>query len=126
MTWSYPNGTVCGTEVDAAELLGRTPYNVPETDHGCTGQVKKVAAISTSIANWHTYAAAVYTDRTVFYIDGKQTYTVYNTQVPSGVNRTVAFDLSTNLKIGLCGSWAACPTVHTTQYMFVDYLKAWT
>jgi beta-glucanase (GH16 family) len=131
VTWSYPYGENCGTEVDFAELLGRSPRGVPQTVQGCTSKggdvgITKSSPISTSITRWHTYAAAVYSNRVVFYIDGHKSQVTYNSAVPGSVNRSTYSDLNTNFNIGGCPtSWPGCPTTHTTQHLYVDWIRAY-
>jgi hypothetical protein len=131
VTWSYPYGENCGTEVDFAELLGRSPRGVPQTVQGCNSNggdvgITKSSPISTSITKWHTYAAAVYSNRVVFYIDGHKSQVTYNSAVPGSVNRSTYSDLNTNFNIGGCPtSWPGCPTTHTTQHLYVDWIRAY-
>lgn len=122
--WSFPFGSVPGVEVDFAELLGKQPTAPPQTVHGLSGAITKNASIAADISGWHHYAAAVYADHVDFYIDGTLTNTTLNSQVPGGVNRTAAADLVISFQVG--GAFAGPPSLFLTQYMYVDYIRAWT
>jgi Glycosyl hydrolases family 16 len=124
--WSWRYGTACGVEVDYGELLGRSPGRIPLTVHGCSGSVTKTAPLASSISGWHMYGAAVYRDRTVFYVDWKAVATIRDSQVSNGVNRSAPADVVTDLTVGACGSWAGCPTATTTEHMRVSYVRVWT
>lgn len=122
--WSFPFGSVAGVEVDFAELLGKTPLSVPQTVHGLTGALTDNAAIAADISNWHTYGAAVYADHVDFYIDCALTNTITSASVSGGVNRTAAADFVISFQAG--GAFAGTPTDLSTQYMYVDWIRAWT
>jgi Glycosyl hydrolases family 16 len=80
--WRYPYGRTPGFENDVAEQLGHEPTEYHATLHHWTsggGNVqssKELTATSPLCGTFHTYGAAVFSNRVDFYLDGALTTSI--------------------------------------------------
>jgi Glycosyl hydrolases family 16 len=103
--WAYPHGRAPGFENDVAEQFGAQPTRYYASLHYWTSggrnrnSSKRVSKASPLCGTFHTYGAAVFSNRVVFYLDGARTTSIRASAV--GLSRLTKWKEVVNIDLAL-------------------------
>lgn len=120
--WGYPYGANA-VEDDVVEQLGRAPESYRTTLHaGPSIQKGFVNATGVPLAGgFHTYAAAVRSDRVDYYFDGKLVRTIRSREL-GGRWAFVTTPMVANISLDM-GGLGGAPTVTGPVSLLVDWIR---
>jgi Glycosyl hydrolases family 16 len=126
--WAYPYGRVPGFENDVAEQLGNEPTQYHATLHHWTNSGRDVqssrefTARSPLCGTFHTYGAAIFSNRVDFYLDGAFTTSIPASAVGLWGLTTRKEVMNIDLAMGGLGGTIA---VRSSIFLAVDFIHVY-
>lgn len=126
--WSYPYGRAPGFENDVAEQLGSEPTSYHATLHNWLSESSdlesgtEITTPSPLCDTFHTYGAAVFSDRVDFYLDG-----VLTTSIPAsaiGLSSLTTRREVMNIDLAM-GGWGGEIAVSGPVVLTVDFIRVY-
>ena len=123
--WKYPYGRVPGFENDVSEQHGHEPADYHTTIHYWTSSGghrqsgKEIKATSPLCGTFHTYGAAVFSNRVDYYLDGALTSSIPASAI--GLSNLTTWKMVMNIDLAMGGMGGAI-TVGSPVVLLVDFI----